>query len=135
MSISNPEAKMKALHAADPMCSVRLLQTALVHLCLRSPENPPRTPMPSPPENLSIMAFRFELARTLSTWLGQPQRCPSRACQRAKVCNGDPPNCWRDEAPPTHQELELAKGLMRYNLDKLKGDPRWVDKYLDEASR
>ena len=126
-TVTESDAKMKALHAADPMFSVRLLRTALVHLWLRRPENPPRTPMPVPPENLATEAFRFDLTRTLSTWLGQSLRCPLRECRRAKICQGDPPDCWREEPPPTHQEIELAKGLMRYHLDKFLGDRKTWD--------
>jgi len=112
------DARLKALHANDPMLSVRLFRTALVHLSLRRKGKPPRTRMPDldDPETLSYEAFRFQNTRVLSTWLGQPERCSNAECRRAKVCCGEVPDCWCDEPPPTYQEIEFAKGLLRYRL-------------------
>ena len=136
MPVSHTDARMKQLHADDPMISVRMLQTAMVHLALRATEKPPMRTMPDPPGTLSTEATRFELVRKLASFLGQPERCRSRECRRAKICHGDPPDCWRDEPPPTPEEIDLAKGLVKYHLRALLGNPAtWDEDHRDRIAK
>jgi len=124
------DPRIKQLHAEEPDISIRLLRTAMVHLTLRAPDNPPRRPMPDlpNPDGLPIELFRFGVTRSIATLLGQPDRCRKPECRRAKICHGMPPDCWRDEPPPTFQEFELARGLMRYHLDGvLRDKAAWED--------
>jgi hypothetical protein len=110
---------VRALHLADPMLSVRLLRIAFVHLTLRRQEAPPRTLLDDElPDALPMEEFRFGVTRHIATWLGRPKDCGLKECRRKHRCCGHPPDCWRAEPPPTPLELELAKGLMRYHLDR-----------------
>ena len=129
MSNSNPEARTNKLRRDDPMVSVRALRIAMVHLTLRGPPGPPMKPMPdlSGPDELSQEAFLFEITRTISGWLGQPKRCPDKSCQRAKVCQGDPPDCWRAEPPPTDREIDLAKQIFHHHLSQLGAEYAYLE--------
>jgi len=48
----------------------------------------------------------------------QPDRSANRACRRARICCGEPPNCWAGAPPPTHRELTLAKALMLFHIQR-----------------
>ena len=130
MSPSQAESEMDAAPAAGPQESVRAFQTALIYLWLRA-EHVPKTPMPKPPDQIGTAWARFEMARRLSTWLGQPSRCHAPACRRAKVCRGDPPACWRNEPPVTDEEIDLVMRLLRYRVR----EPRSSRAMQDAASR
>jgi len=130
MSTSNAESEMDASPAAGPQESVRAFQTALIYLWLRA-ERSPTTPMPEPPPNIGTTTARFEMVRRLSTWLGQPPRCHAPACRRAKICRGDPPDCWRNEAPVTDEEIDLVMRLLQYQVR----EPRSRRATQDAASR
>jgi hypothetical protein len=81
--------------------------------------------MPPPPQHLGHGdEFHFECARRLSTWLGQPPRCHAAACRRTRICQGRPPQCWRDDPPPTHREVELARSILRYQVERARLKPR-----------
>ena len=129
------ETERDATDAFQPSGSLKVLLTALVHVALRPPKNPPMRQMPDiDVTKLSTDAFRFELTRKLATFLGQPLRCPSSECRRAKICQGDPPDCWRNEPPPTYEEIELARRLTKYHLRELPRDPRIWREAPDVAS-
>ena len=98
--------------------SVRLLRTAMVHVTLRPPPNPPmrRVIEPADASALSDVEFRYDYTRRVSTWLGQPLRCRSKPCQRARACQGHPPDCWREEPPITWGEWEITNPVWQEGI-------------------
>src|SRR5262249_51870923 len=94
------------------------LRVAMVHICLRESGPGPRRTLPDSPDvdAMSPADFQHRMVRHISTWIGQPERCPFAECRRSKLCEHDPPDGWRDAPPPTHQEHELARLLMHYHL-------------------
>ena len=101
---------------------MRLSHVAMVHLMLRTPADPPRRIAPEAEresenvDGLPLEEFRFRMVRRISSWLGQPAHCRRAACRRGKLCRGDPPDCWRDEPPPSEDEITQAKATFHAAL-------------------
>jgi hypothetical protein len=105
--------------------SLTAFLTALVYVWLRTSEKGPVGPMPAPPPAMGHNdEFHFECARRLSTWLGQPPRCHAPTCRRTRICQGHPPQCWRDDPPPTHREIELVRSILQYQIERARLKPR-----------
>jgi len=60
------------------------------------------------------------MVRRISTFLGRPAKCPRPRCQRHGRCGGNPPDCWRDEPPPSQEEITIAKAIMQREIKKLR---------------
>jgi hypothetical protein len=99
----------------ESRAAVRLLHTAAVHLFLRTPANRPQRRAPSMIDFDSatdVQRYRH-FTQLFSNWIGQPERCALASCRRAKLCQGDPADCWRDEPPPTESEIDTAKWMLK----------------------
>jgi len=96
------------------------LRMAFAHLYLRNTGSTLGRKRPDlrVTEEMSEREFMIEMARRVADWVGQPEKCGNAKCRRAKLCEGMPPECWRDEKSTTHQEEELARNLLRYHLDR-----------------
>jgi hypothetical protein len=102
-------------HRAATRAEVRLLHVAMVHLFLRTPARLPRR---REAETIDVATSTSEqlyrhFTRLFSNWIGQPERCALSRCRRAKLCQGDPADCWRDEPPPTPDEIDTAKWMLK----------------------
>jgi hypothetical protein len=105
--------------------TLRLAHVAMVHICLRTPKNPPRRRTPKIDfDSASDDERTLYLTYLISNWLGQAERCTQSRCRRAKLCRGDPPDCWSEEPPPTPLELDLAKGMMKLQVGEALRDAR-----------
>lgn len=95
--------------------AIRLLHTAAVHLFQTRPETFPRRRARDTLDfDTATAVERYgQFTRMFSNWIGQPERCALSRCRRAKLCQGDPADCWRDDPPPTADEMDTAKWMLK----------------------